>query len=290
MKLQTKFNLAMLAAFIVGLGLAAIFATQIASHTARREVLQQAALMASEGDGASAYTDQEIAPELAKADGGQFAPQMIPFLAAQDQFRRIQHDWPDYSYKDAALNPTNPADHATDWESQLINRFRADPGLKQIVSQRDTAAGPILSVSKPIKVSDAGCLTCHSTPDKAPAAMISLYGQTNGFGWKMGETVGAQIVSVPMKVPLAHARQSFVLFLGGIALVFLVTLVALNVLLRVFIVRPAGKIAAMADQVSLGRMDIPEVPVTGKDEIASLAESFNRMRRSLANAMKLLDE
>ena len=288
MKLQTKFNLAMLGAFAVGLGLSSLIAFKISDDTARRDVLRQASLMASEGEGASHYTDQEIAPLLAK--GGGFQPQMIPFLAAQDQFRRVQKDWPDYSYKVAALNPTDPTDKAADWEAAIINRFRTEATLKRIVTQRDTADGPILSLSKPIKISDPGCLQCHSTPDKAPAAMVALYGGTGGFGWKPNETVGAQIVSVPMRVALAHARESFVWFLGGLTLVFVATMVALNLLLRFVLVTPAGEIASLANEVSLGRTDIPEYPVKGKDEIASLAESFNRMRRSLTNAMKLLDE
>jgi len=40
--------------------------------------------------------------------------------------------------------------------------------------------------------------------------------------------------------------------------------------------------------VSLGTSDISEFPVSGKDEIAGLAQSFNRMARSLAEAMKML--
>ncbi len=106
----------------------------------------------------------------------------------------------------------------------------------------------------------------------------------------MNEAVGAQIVSVPMHVALAQAQRSFLYFLGGLTLVFLVTMVALNVLLRLMVVRPAREIAHMADEVSLGKGDVPEYTPKGKDEIASLAELFNRMRRSLANAMKLLGE
>jgi HAMP domain-containing protein len=288
-KLQTKFNLSLLAAFVVGLALAGAFAFKISGDTARRDVLQEAALMASEGEGASRYTDQEVAPLLSKAGTG-FAPESIPFLAAQDQFRRVQKDWPDYSYKDAALNPTDPTDKASDWEAAIISRFRADATLKQIVSQRDTADGPVLSLSKPIRITDPGCLQCHSTPDKAPPGMVALYGTAGGFGWKQNEAVGAQIVSVPMSVALARAQKSFLYFLGGLALVFLITMVALNVLLRLVVVRPAREIAHMADEVSLGKADVPEYAPKGRDEIASLAESFNRMRRSLANAMKLLGD
>jgi HAMP domain-containing protein len=288
-KLQTKFNLALLAAFVIGLAMAAGFAFKIAGDTARRDVLHEAALMASEGEGASGYTDQEVAPLLSK-EGTAFAPQSIPFLAAQDQFRRVQKDWPDYSYKDAALNPTDPADKAADWEAALINRFRTDATLKRIISQRDTPSGPVLSLSKPIRITDLSCLQCHSTPDKAPPGMIALYGTANGFGWKPNEVIGAQIVSVPMSVALAKADRSFLFFLGGLTIVFLVMLVALNVLLRLMVVRPAREIARMADEVSLGKADVPEYVPKGKDEIASLAESFNRMRRSLANAMKLLGD
>jgi HAMP domain-containing protein len=288
-KLQTKFNLSLGAAFVVGLALAGAFAFKISGDTTRRDVLQEAALMASEGEGASRYTDQEVAPLLTKAGTG-FAPESIPFLAAQDQFRRVQKDWPDYSYKDAALNPTDPTDKASDWEAAIISRFRADANLKQIVSQRDTPDGPVLSLSKPIRITDPGCLQCHSTPDKAPPGMVALYGTAGGFGWKQNEAVGAQIVSVPMSVALARAQKSFLYFLGGLALVFLITMVALNVLLRLVVVRPAREIAHMADEVSLGKADVPEYAPKGRDEIASLAESFNRMRRSLANAMKLLGD
>jgi HAMP domain-containing protein len=288
-KLQTKFNLALFAAFVIGLAMAAAFAFKVAGDNARRDVLHEAALMASEGEGASRYTDQEVAPLLGK-EGMAFAPQSIPFLAAQDQFRRVQKDWPAYSYKDAALNPTDPVDKAADWEAALINRFRSEASLKRIISQRDTPSGPVLSLSKPIRITDPTCLQCHSTPDKAPPGMIALYGTAGGFGWKPNEVIGAQIVSVPMSVALARANRSFLFFLGGLTIVFLVTMVALNVLLRLMVVRPAREIAHMADQVSLGKTDVPEYAPKGKDEIASLAESFNRMRRSLANAMKLLGD
>jgi protein-histidine pros-kinase len=202
----------------------------------------------------------------------------------------VQKDLPDYSYKVAALNPTNPTDKAVDWEAAIINRFRADPALKRIVSERQTAAGPILSLSKPIGITDPGCLQCHTTPDKAPPGMVALYGAAGGFGWKQNEIVGAQIVSVPMRVALQRAQRSFFYFLGGLTLVFLSTMIALNLLLRFMVVRPAREIAHMADAVSLGDMGVPEYAPRGNDEIASLAGSFNRMRRSLANALKLLGD
>jgi HAMP domain-containing protein len=34
---------------------------------------------------------------------------------------------------------------------------------------------------------------------------------------------------------------------------------------------------------------VPELPVSGRDEISVLAGSFNRMRRSLESALKMLE-
>ena len=126
-------------------------------------------------------------------------------------------------------------------------------------------------------------------PAAAPPPMIDLYGSANGFGWKLGDVIGAQIVSVPMSVALERADAAFKVYLAGLAAVFVVIFVLLNLLLHFVIVKPVRRISAIASEVSLGNMDAPEVVVRGHDEIASLAQSFNRMRRSLANAMKLLE-
>ena len=36
--------------------------------------------------------------------------------------------------------------------------------------------------------------------------MIALYGDENGFGWQLGEVVAAEVVTVPMSVPLDRAE------------------------------------------------------------------------------------
>jgi HAMP domain-containing protein len=46
----------------------------------------------------------------------------------------------------------------------------------------------------------------------------------------------------------------------------------------------------MADEVSMGQLDTPEYVRNSRDEIGSLSTSFNRMRRSLQNAMAMLEE
>jgi HAMP domain-containing protein len=289
MGLKAKFNLVMLAAFLVGLALAAALSWRIVQQNARSEVLQEAALLIAQASAVRDYTANEIDPLLTEQLKVRFLPHSVPFWAAQTVLRSMAKQFPDYTYKEAALNPTNPADRATDWESGIIGDFSHEPLLKELTTTRDTPAGPILSVSHPVVITDKSCLECHSTPAAAPQSMVDLYGTANGFGWKLGDLIGAQIVSVPMRVALDRADEAFKIYLAGVAAVFIVIMVLLNLLLHFVIVRPIRKMSAIASDVSLGNMEAPEFEVHGRDEIASLAGSFNRMRRSLANAMKLLE-
>ncbi|MEI2619584.1 MAG: HAMP domain-containing protein [Candidatus Nanopelagicales bacterium] len=64
----------------------------------------------------------------------------------------------------------------------------------------------------------------------------------------------------------------------------------LNVLLHFVVIRPVVRIADIANEVSMGKPDVPEYVRQGRDEISSLSQSFNRMRLSLENAMKMLGE
>ncbi len=118
--------------------------------------------------------------------------------------------------------------------------------------------------------------------------MIRRYGANNGFGWQPNEIIGAQIVSVPMAVPLKMADQAFQSLIIYLVAVFLASLLLLDLALLFTVVRPLRKLSTMADQISTGQMDMPELPAQGKDEIAVLAGSFNRMRRSLERALKML--
>ncbi|MFY9975549.1 MAG: DUF3365 domain-containing protein [Chromatiaceae bacterium] len=289
MTLKLKFNLAMLAAFAVGFALAAAFFHQLAVAQAREEVLREAAIMMGAASAARTYTVEEIRPLLAEQSKLRFLPHTVPSWAAQTEMRNLQEQLPSYVYKEASLNPTNPADRATDWEADIIGEFTRDQGLTEFVSSRDSATGPTLSLSKPIRLKDPACLTCHSTPSAAPATMIDLYGTANGFGWKMDEVVGIQVVTVPLQVALDRAYRTLGLYLAGLAGVFLVVLILLNILLSTLIVRPVRRMSAIADEISTGNMNAPEIEPKGRDEIASLGTSFNRMRRSLENAMKLLE-
>jgi protein-histidine pros-kinase len=290
MGLRAKFNLVMLVAFLTGWALAGVFSYELAYSNARRQVLNEAAILSGQASALSDFTVKEIAPLLVGQFNQRFLPQSVPAWVAQTNFKSLQTKFTDYSYRVVVENPTNPADLPADWQADIIKTLKAQPELKELVRERDTPTGRILSIAQPISITNPACLQCHSVPAAAPATMIDLYGSANGFGWKLNEVLGARIVSVPMSVPFAEANKTFTQLMIGLGVVFAVMMVLLNLLLHFVIIKPVAVISAQAVAVSMGNMDAEEVVVRTKDEIGSLAESFNRMRRSLANAMKMLNE
>lgn len=291
MKLLGKFNLILGLVLGAGLAIAAAVSHYFLQNIARQEVVRQARLMMEAMRSSRDYTTNQIKPLLVTQQEHQrsFLPQTVPAFAATENFDYLRASYPDYAYKEAALNPTNLRDRAVDWEADIINSFRNHPqGPKEMSGERDTPTGRSLYLARPI-TADPPCLECHSVPRAAPAAMIRRYGSNNGFGWRSKEIIGAQIVSVPETVPVRMASEAFQTLLGYLAGVFVATLILLDLVLLFTVVRPLRNLSAMADQISVGQMDMPELPVRGKDEISVLAGSFNRMRRSLERAMKMLE-
>src|SRR5579862_6887179 len=111
----------MIVAFATGLILAAAVSYRILQQDARHEVLQQAKIMMEAATDIRRYTARTIVPLLQQPLKTEFVRASIPSWAAQTSFGDLQKRFPDYSYKEPALNPTNPADRATDWEADIIN-------------------------------------------------------------------------------------------------------------------------------------------------------------------------
>jgi protein-histidine pros-kinase len=289
MGLGTKLNLVLLFVFAFGLALFYFLSEPFLETQAREEVLIRARIMMESAAGTRKYTANEVAPLLTRPMQTTFHPQTVAAYAAMKNFEGMRASFPDYSYREAALNPTNPAHRAIDWEADIINDFRAFPDKRDVVTYRDTASGRFAYLSRPIRVEDR-CLVCHSTWEAAPRSLIAAYGKENGFGWKKNEIIGAQIVSVPMAISLDHAHRMRQFFMKLLAIVFLLLAIVLNILLRVVVLNPIQRMSHIAGEVSMGKAGVPEYAKPGSDEIASLSASFNRMRRTVEEAMKMLGE
>ena len=289
MRLLLKFNLILVALAAIGLGLVALVAHNFLQKNARAQVLQQAELMMESAGSVRRYTSDELKPLLMGNPKyeQEFLPQTVPAYGAMTIFAKLRAQFPEYTYREPALNPTNPQDRAADWEADVIEQFRNHPDEHELIAERATPTGTALYLAHPL-VNRQPCMECHSTPAVAPASMIRRYGSDHGFGWQLNEIIGAQIVSVPTAVPVDIASKAFHSLMFSLVLAFAALIVVTNLILLVLIIRPVRRLAYVANQVSTGQTEGAELPVRGKDEIAELTASFNRLMTSLAKAMRLL--
>ena len=290
MKLIWKFNLALIGIFEVGLAATGYIAHTVLQGNARDEILGNARVMMESALASRSYTNSQVTPLLETQLRYSFLPQSVPAYAATEQFNDLRKKYPDYSYKEATLNPTNPRDRATDWEADVVNQFRNGTAKgSELIGERDTAGGQTLYLARPIQIKDAACLACHNTVAEAPKTMIELYGPANGFGWKLNEIIGAQIVSVPSALPIQRANHTFKVFMLLLTLVFVVTFILLNVMLHSIVIQRIKELSKLADQVSLGNLETAEFKTRNKDEIGVLTGALARMHKSLVQAIKMLE-
>jgi len=289
MRLLLKFNLIFILVFLAGLAGSAYVSRNLLQKNAQQEILEHARLTMEKAIAVRTYTNEQIRPLLETQMMYSFLPQSVPAYSATEVLHQLAKAFPEYTYKEATLNPTNPRDRAVDWEADIVGRFRTQADQKELIGERDTPLGRTLYIARPLKITNPACLACHDTVERAPKTLIDKYGQANGFGWKLNEVIGAQVVSVPMSVPMQRADKALLTVVGLLSLVFVAIGGALNLLLWTLVIQPVRRLSALSDRVSLGELDAPEFSIRSRDEIGVLAGSFTRMRKSLVHAMKLLD-
>ena len=123
------------------------------------------------------------------------------------------------------------------------------------MNERPIPSGRSLYIANAIKISQ-DCLECHSVPSAAPRAMIAVYGSANGFGWKKDEIVGAQIISIPMTVPVGIADRAYHQLRLFLIITLIVAILALDAGVYWFVIRPLKIVSDAADRASRGEKSL----------------------------------
>jgi protein-histidine pros-kinase len=193
-------------------------------------------------------------------------------------------------YREAALNPTSVADRAGPFEVDLIRQFRNDGSLEEMRGILDQGGQRLFYLARPIQIKDAKCIICHDTPERAPKLMVAKYGPNNGFGWKLGDIVGVQLLTVPVTQQFRSTLELVSILIGGLALIFAIAYFALTAAMEASVAGPLDKLTQAADQASRSSASTPELPTAGAHEIRTLAEAIQRLRVSLVKALTQLGE
>ncbi|OKH26658.1 histidine kinase [Hydrococcus rivularis NIES-593] len=292
LNLGTKLNLLLVFIFFLVVSVSGLLLSIILNRNAEQIVTDKAFLLIETMSSVRHYTSTQVNPELAPRleTEDEFLPQTVPAYSAREVFERLRtrKEYQDFFYKEATLNPTNLRDKADEFETQIVETFRTQPTLKEKTGFRSLPGGDIFYIARPLAVSQESCLRCHSAPELAPPSQITTYGDKNGYGWKLNEIVGAQMISVPASTVFEAARQLQFSVIGILSVFLLLTIFLINLFLKKTVTNPLKKMSQVAQRVSTGDLS-GEFKHLADDEIGILAASLNRMKVSLEIAMNMLN-
>jgi methyl-accepting chemotaxis protein len=134
------------------------------------------------------------------------------------------------------------------------------------------------------------CIACHGDPAKAPADVLSVYGNEHGFGFKTGDVAGVISVTLPKRnifesaISLINAVEMAVIFLSILPMMWFI---------RRAIILPIKQITHAADEISRGKdvhVDVTDTVADTKNEIHTLKIATARMRNSFIIAVRKMRE
>jgi methyl-accepting chemotaxis protein len=289
MKLNLKFSgvLAVLLALLLG-GCAWIM-IEHQEKALNDEALRRAQTVLSFVQACRDYTRNTLAPAVGKHTKTMIFEAESATFVARGTFDEFRKRMPDYSFREAALNPLNEVNRADADEEAIIGRFRADTALPQVAGFRFKDGREQFYVARPIAV-EKRCLQCHSSPEAAPPEISQRYGTEHGYGWKEGEVISAIVVTVPaddIRAAQTAVRWKVLGLFGGLAL-GVVGIVA--VLFGRIVSRRVRQAAEMMDHIGAQPTTAERINDRAHDEIGLMASAFNRMADSLSDAQSTLEK
>jgi methyl-accepting chemotaxis protein len=212
-----------------------------------------------------------------------FYPELMSeFVIASATWEIFKKNLPGYEFKQATINPLQPANTADQDEARIINAFRDKPGMKQQEGVLTRDGNEFYFLAKPIQVEAKTCLHCHGDPQDAPKDQVQIYGIKTGYYWKVGEIVGVDMVYIPIRQAMAVARQTaaVIMVMGGGIL--LLALLGVWVFLNARIVAPILRLHKRTEEISLGKDLDKEIDLaSAEDELGALALAIDRLRISM---------
>jgi HAMP domain-containing protein len=293
LKLGRKLNIILFSIILLIVIINSLIISTILQNNVEQEIAEKATILIETMSSVRDYTRLQISPELSPVmeTSDRFFPQTVPGYSAREVFENLRKrpEYNEFFYKEATLNPTNLRDKADKFETEVVEGFRQNTALKEKTGFRKFPGGEVFYVARPLAVKEQSCLRCHSTPSAAPKNQLTVYGDENGFGWKLNEIVGAQIVSVPASSVLMEAQQLKLNVIGLLCLGFLVAVIVINVFLKQSIVKPLITMSQWAKQMSTGNANT-SFEHKSQDEIGILASSLKRLKVSVDMALNMLGQ
>lgn len=252
--------------------------SKVAHEYVRSQALQFMDVMVAVREYTSRKVNPIVAPINATSDEA-FLPAAVPSYSATKVFEylKLNHAYEDFQYREASTNPTSPADLATSEEALIIRRFEESPSLLEYSGfKKSSSDHPQFFVAKPIRLTKESCLSCHSTPDRAPRSQLLAYGSKNGFGWQLGDVVGVQIVTLPEDAGLPSPTQFVLLLVVSIGVMTSLIVIVVNRVFERVVMLPLSRLLRLARNEQ-SRHDVTE----SQDEFGFIARILQGLRSTV---------
>jgi signal transduction histidine kinase len=156
--------------------------------------------------------------------------------------------------------------------------LRNDPRIRRLGRAEIDEQWRIVQSGRPVRF--------EFTPEGEDEALIAIAYPIYADEKREGPPLGGIVVATSK----GELRSQLVPLLGRLAIAFaggILIAAALAAYLSGRITRPVRRLAKVADEVAEGRYDVGVPDVSGRDEIADLAQSFREMANRLAEAEEL---
>ena len=198
------------------------FVAALRMHT--RELLvseahEKANLISAHAEAIQSYVRGTLRPAVAALIGAdEFVIEaMSTSYVTRHVLSILNIDKESFQYRRVAQNARNPISEATEEELQILFRLMESPKLARFETIVGEGADEHLIIARPLYLTQ-DCMRCHGVPEDAPAVLLSMYGNERGFGKKLGELAGLDIISVSMQNTSNAVRKSVVMFGTGFSI------------------------------------------------------------------------
>lgn len=215
---------------------------------------------------------------------GNFEFKHLNPAAVVQQMARHLNESTGYRVKQTRSNPRLPENAPDAWERRALAQFAANPGLREIYGEDTINGKRVFRYIIPLYMQEE-CLPCHGPP--AGARDIAGYRKE---GYALGELAGAISLATPMETFEAGLANS----VRRNLLVIITLVVLLAGLICAFmyysVQRPLAWLAAAADRLGRGELELQGSPPAACGEIRAVYEAFLNMAARLKELYSGLEE
>ncbi len=290
-KSSTKFKIGIAVIIFAAVGAISLFFYQYVKRFYIEETYRKTDLVLGYIDATIAYVREELRPKMIQLlPRDDFVRQaMSSSFMNKGVMTRFTKEFPGYVHRRVAIDPLNPANKADAFETDFIRKFSADRNAKLEWKGLISKQGQTYFIHLKGVIMEQECEACHGNPSETPPSIIDRYGALHGHNWKLGDVIGLESIAVPMGPTFSRIRQvAFSIFCVGL-MVMLILSFTLNYFYYVVTQRPMEKASAFFRSIASGERGLDvQLEVKSQDEIAELAESFNRLTAHLRKSQRAL--